>query len=92
MNKFRANTSNVRWDRNNRSVTDAAEEAAEAKAGVTDDEAAEALAAGHPKSTPPSIQQNANVLPGSPGSGAAPGAIGPPTTGAIGPGGPLGSY
>ncbi len=33
-----------------------------------------------------------DVLPGSPGSGAAPGANGPPTTGAMGPGGPLGSY
>ena len=34
-----------------------------------------------------------DVLPGSPGSGEAPGANGPPTTGAsIGPGGPLGSY
>jgi hypothetical protein len=89
--KFRANRSNVMWDQNNRSVTDD-DEAAEAKAGVTDDEAAEALAAGHPKSTPPSIKQNANVMPGSPGSGAAPGASGPPTTGSIGPGGSLGSY
>jgi hypothetical protein len=34
----------------------------------------------------------ADVLPGSPGSGAAPGANGPPTTGGIGPGGPLGSF
>jgi hypothetical protein len=34
-----------------------------------------------------------DVLPGSPGSGEAPGANGPPSTGAsIGPGGPLGSY
>ena len=33
----------------------------------------------------------ANVLPGAPGSGAAPGSNGPPTTGAMGPGGPLGS-
>lgn len=90
MSKFKANTSNVKWDKANRSVTD--DEAAEARNGVTDDEAAEALAASHPKSTPPSIQPLANVLPGSPGSGAAPGASGPPTTGAIGPGGPLGSY
>ena len=86
--KFKASTSNVMWDRNNRSVTD------EDDVNGTppdDDEAAEALAAGHPKSNPPSIKQNANVLSGSPGSGAAPGSVGPPTTGAIGPGGPLGA-
>lgn len=76
MSMFKATTSNVKWDKANRSVTD--------------DEAADALAASHPKSTPPSIQQNADVLPGSPGSGSAPGANGPPTTGAVGPGGPLG--
>jgi hypothetical protein len=35
----------------------------------------------------------AGPLPGSPGSGAAPGSSGPPITGAyIAPGGPLGSY
>ena len=68
-----ATKSHVKWDKQNRSVTD--------------DEAAEVLANGHPKSnTPPT------VLPGSPGSGEAPGASGPPTTGAaVGPGGPLGS-
>jgi hypothetical protein len=33
----------------------------------------------------------AKVLPGSPGSGSAPGANGSPTTGGISPGGPLGS-
>ena len=90
MSKFKATKSNVKWDRANRSVTND-DEGAEARSGVSDDEAAEALAAGHPKSTPPSIKQNANVLPGSPGSGAAPGANGPPTTGGISPGGPLGS-
>jgi hypothetical protein len=37
-------------------------------------------------------QKLSDVLPGSPGSGSAPGANGPPTTGSsIGPGGPLGS-
>lgn len=78
MSKFKASTSNVKWDKANRSVTD--------------DQVAQELAAGNPKSTPPSIRQDPDVLPGSPGSGAAPGANGPPTTGAIGPGGPLGSY
>ena len=69
--------SHMKWDKHNRSVTD--------------DEVAEVLANGHPKSnTPPT--HDAQVLAGSPGSGAAPGASGPPTTGAsIGPGGPLGS-
>lgn len=52
---------------------------------VTDEQAAAALANDHPKSTPPLVQ----VLPGSPGSGEAPGANGPPTTGAVGPGGVL---
>jgi len=80
---MRASTSNIQWDKPNRSVTD--------------DEAADVLAAGHPKSHPPEPQEapypsDAQVLPGSPGSGAAPGANGPPTTGAsVGPGGPLGS-
>jgi hypothetical protein len=73
-----ATKSHVKWDRGNRSVTD--------------DEAADVLANGHPKSGPPSFPEPAKVLPGSPGSGAAPGANGPPTTGAsVGPGGPLGS-
>lgn len=45
---------------------------------VSNEDAAKVLANGHPKSTPPTAQ----VLPGSPGSGAAPGANGPPTTGA----------
>jgi hypothetical protein len=58
---------------------------------VTDRDAAVVLANRHPKSNPPSLQDSAPVLPGSPGSGAAPGANGPPTTGAIGPGGPLSS-
>lgn len=78
MSKFKASASNVKWDKTNRSVTD--------------DQVAQELAAGNPKSAPPSIRQDPDVLPGSPGSGAAPGANGPPTTGAIGPGGPLGSY
>jgi hypothetical protein len=57
---------------------------------VSDDDASTTLANGHPKSnTPPT--HFAQVLPGSPGSGAAPGANGPPTTGAIGPGDPLSS-
>lgn len=57
---------------------------------VSDDDAADVLANGHPKSNPPLVH-DAQVLPGGPGSGAAPGANGPPTTGALGPGGPLGS-
>lgn len=76
MSKFKATTSNINWDRDNRSVTD--------------DDAASSLAAGNPKSAPPSIRQDPDVLPGSPGSGSAPGANGPPTTGAVGSGGPLG--
>lgn len=56
---------------------------------VTNEQAASAMANGHPKSKPPSLSNYAPVLPGSPGSGAAPGANGPPTTGAIGPGGPM---
>jgi hypothetical protein len=87
MSKFKASTSNIQWDKNNRSVTD------DPNGPITSDQdVALSMAAGHPKSTPPSIQPLADVLPGSPGSGAAPGANGPPTTGAIGPGGPLGSY
>lgn len=76
-----ATKSNVSWDKPNRSVTD-----------VSDDDAADALGRGsHPKqNTPPTHE--AQVLPGSPGSGAAPGANGPPTTGGISPGGPLGSF
>jgi hypothetical protein len=58
---------------------------------VSDDEAADHLGNGHPKSNPPSFSDSAQVMPGSPGSGSAPGANGPPTTGAVGPGGPLGS-
>lgn len=74
---IRASNSHVMWDRPNRSVTD--------------DEVADTLANGHPKSNTPPTHE-AQVLPGSPGSGAAPGANGPPTTGAsVGPGGPLGS-
>ena len=57
---------------------------------VTNEQAALVLANGHPKSNPPPVH-DAQVLPGGPGAGAAPGANGPPTTGAIGPGGPLGS-
>lgn len=76
MSKFKATTSNINWDRDNRSVTD--------------DDAASSLAAGNPKSAPPSIRQDPDVLPGSPGSGSAPGANGPPTTGAAGPSGPPG--
>ena len=42
---------------------------------------------------PVDVEREAKVLPGSPGSGSAPGANGPPTTGAsVEPGGPLGSY
>lgn len=62
MSRFKASTSNLKWDRDTRGVDD--DEEAEARAGVTDDEAAEALAAGHPKSTPPSIKQNPTLLPG----------------------------
>ena len=81
----KATNSNVNWDHPNRSVTD------DPNGPITSDEdVASAMAAGHPKSTPPSIKQDPDVLPGSPGSGAAPGAGGPPTTGAVGPGGPLG--
>lgn len=73
--RYKADTSHIKWDKEHRSVTD--------------DEVADTLAAGHPKSTPPSLPDDASVLPGSPGSGAAPGANGPPTTGPSG-GGPLG--
>jgi hypothetical protein len=75
---MKASTHNLKWDRGNRSVTD--------------DEAAEVLANGHPKSHRPQeapYPSDAQVLPGSPGSGAAPGANGPPTTGPTG--GSLGS-
>ena len=47
---------------------------------VSDDDAADVLANGHPKSNPPPTH-DAQVLPGGPGAGAAPGASGPPTTG-----------
>jgi hypothetical protein len=55
---------------------------------VSDDDAAEALANKHPKSNTPPVH-DAQVLSGSPGSGEAPGANGPPTTGASGDDGPL---
>jgi len=45
----------------------------------------------HPSKSDTPPTHDAQVLPGSPGSGAAPGANGPPTTGAMTPGGPLGS-
>jgi hypothetical protein len=90
MSKFKASNSNVKWDRSNRSVTDDANFEDPNGPVMSDQDTALAMAADHPKSTPPSIQPLANVLPGSPGSGSAPGANGPPTTGAIGPGGPLG--
>lgn len=48
---------------------------------VSDEDAANALANGHPKSKCPPLYDAAPVLPGSPGSGAAPGSFGPPTTG-----------
>jgi hypothetical protein len=59
---------------------------------VSDDDAANALANGHPKSNPPPTH-NAQFPQGSSGAGSAPGANGPPTTGTaeIGSGGPLGS-
>lgn len=58
---------------------------------ITTQDAAKAMRSG-PKSAPPSFGYATPILPGSPGSGSAPGANGPPTTGAIGPpGGPLGS-
>jgi hypothetical protein len=64
---------------------------AESPNEISDDDAAASLGNGHPKSNPPSFSDSAQVMPGSPGSGSAPGANGPPTTGAVGPGGPLGS-
>jgi hypothetical protein len=45
---------------------------------VTDDDVARSLGAGHPKSGRPVIKD----MPGGPGEGSAPGASGPPTTGA----------
>jgi hypothetical protein len=87
---FKASMSNVKWDQANRSVTDDGNLTNPNGPTMSDADVALAMAASHPKSTPPSIQPLANVLPGSPGSGSAPGANGPPATGAIGPGGPLG--
>jgi hypothetical protein len=89
MAKFKATNSTIAWDPVNRSVTDGLYENPNGDI-TSDQDTALSMAAGHPKSTPPSIQPLADVLPGSPGSGAAPGANGPPTTGAVGPGGPLG--
>jgi len=98
MSKFKANTSNVKWDQNNRSVTDEDD----VNGPLTpDDEVAEKMAAGHPKSTPPSVKQGPVVMPGSPGGTSAPGANssepypapgskGPPVS-FTGSGGPLGS-
>jgi hypothetical protein len=85
MSKFKADASNVQWDKDNRSVTDDPNGPV-----MSDQDVALSMAAGHSKSTPPSIRPQPNVMPGSPGSGSAPGANGPPTTGAVGPGGPLG--
>lgn len=90
MSKFKASNSSVKWDRNNRSVTDGVYFEDPNGQVTSDQDTALSMGAGHPKSTPPSIQQSAPVLAGSPGSGAAPGSNGPPTTGAVGPGGPLG--
>jgi len=58
---------------------------------VSDDEAASVLANGHPKSKPPSLHDGNPFPATSTGVGSAPGANGPATTGAIGPGGPLAS-
>lgn len=71
-----ATLSGVQWDKPNRSVTD--------------DEAATVLANHHPKARPAPVR-DADVLPGSPGSGEAPGANGPPTTGPVIGGDPMGS-
>ena len=51
---------------------------------LSDDSAASKLANGHPKCKPSPPQKYAQELSGSPGAGEAPGANGPPTTGAIG--------
>ncbi len=58
---------------------------------ISDDDAAACMANGHPKSCPPTIQDGSSFPIGTTGAGSAPGANGPPTTGAIGPGGVLGS-
>ena len=62
---------------------------------VNDDDAATCMSGGHPKCKPAPLTYDMASqqapLPGSPGSGSAPGASGPPTTGTIAPGGLLGS-
>jgi hypothetical protein len=52
---------------------------------VTDEDAADELSNGHPKSEPPSLDDGNSFPSGTTGAGSAPGANGPPTTGAIGP-------
>jgi hypothetical protein len=58
-------------------------------AGVTDEDAANTLANHHPKCRPSSAQNIGPWPQVTSGAGEAPGANGPPTTGAVGPGGPM---
>jgi hypothetical protein len=54
---------------------------------VSDDDAADALANQHPKSNPPTLHDAHTFPANSSGSGSAPGANGPPTTGDVTPAG-----
>lgn len=54
---------------------------------VSDADAATTLANGHPKSNPPTLQDAHSFPANGTSEGSAPGANGPPTTGAISPGG-----
>jgi hypothetical protein len=56
---------------------------------VSDDDAADHLGNGHPKSKPPTLHDGTAFPAGTTGAGSAPGANGPPTTGPMSPGGPL---
>jgi hypothetical protein len=58
---------------------------------VSNEQAARHMANGHPKSNPPTLHDGTAFPSGSTGAGSAPGANGPPTTGAIGPGGVMSS-
>lgn len=56
---------------------------------ISDDDAATVLANDHPKSKRPPLHDGNPFPANSTGAGSAPGANGPPTTGAVGPGTPI---
>lgn len=58
---------------------------------VSDITAANTLGNGHPKCNPPTLHDGNSFPEGSTGAGSAPGANGPPTTGAETPTGPMSS-